>query len=145
MRYPHRVIRYVLAFVANAVAVAWLDAADTPPANARAIFAGSVKRGAPPSAAPANPNESMEFMIALKMRNFNELSARVAQGRLVARAEMESRYFPLEADYLKVVDWLRGQGFIITKTDPARLGVSARATVAQLNTSFQVRFVHREA
>lgn len=140
---------HALAFVAYAVAaVTWAVAADTLPANARATFPGSIKRAAMPgpnAAAAADPREALEFMIALKLRNFSELTARIARGEVVSRAEMEARYFPLEADYVKVVDWARGQGFAITKTDSARLGVSARGTVAQLSTALQVAFVRREA
>ncbi len=142
-------VRCLLAFVLNAVSVSWLGAADALPGNGRAIFPGSIKRGSPPgselSPAAIDPREPMEFMMALKMRNFDELRARIAQGRLVTRAEMEARYFPLEADYLNVVGWLRSQGFIVTQTDPARLGISARGTVAQLAAALQVGFVRRQA
>src|ERR1017187_7767543 len=60
---------------------------------------------------PAESNETMEFEVALQMRNFPELQQRLVRGELIAPAEMASKYYPLETDYQTVAGWLTGQGF----------------------------------
>ena len=88
---------------------------------------------------PEEVNATMPFNIALKMRNFAELEARLAQGETIAPAEMAARYWPLPEDYAAAVEWLTQQGFTI---DPASGGcmVFARGTVAQVRDAFQVSF-----
>lgn len=51
----------------------------------------------------------LDFEVALQMRNFAELQARVARGEIISRAEMAAKYFPLPADYDLVVAWLTAQ------------------------------------
>jgi sugar lactone lactonase YvrE len=83
---------------------------------------------------------SVHFEVALRMRNFAELQARLARGEQVPRAEMAARYFPLPADHDRLVAWLTAQGFIITNTDASRLAVFARGTVDQVQAALQTRF-----
>jgi uncharacterized delta-60 repeat protein len=141
---------YRLGLVAGATTVSCAIAADAPFPEVRTVFATSIVSVSPEvtSAAALSTtelSESMEFMIALKMRNFAELSARLATGALVSPAELNSRYSPLQVDYQKVIDWLKAEGFSVVKTDTARLGVSARGTIAQIKTSLKTDFVRREA
>ena len=82
----------------------------------------------------------VEFMVALKMRNYAEMLARVANGEIISPQEMLQKYYPLGADYKSVIDWLTGEGFTITKTDPNHLGVFVSGTVDQVQQGLQVKF-----
>ncbi len=82
----------------------------------------------------------MTFEVALRMRNFDELQARVAHGEQIARSEMEQRYFPLAADHDRLVQWLRAQGLQVTRTDDNRIAVFGRGPVNLVAQAFQVSF-----
>jgi sugar lactone lactonase YvrE len=82
----------------------------------------------------------MPFEVALRMRNLPEVQGRVANGEQISPAEMAARYFPLQADYDRVVQWLRDQGFAVTRTDANRLAVFASGSVDATATAFQVSF-----
>ena len=88
----------------------------------------------------ADLRRPIEFMVALKMRNYAEMLARVGNGEIISPEEMLQKYYPLEADYKTVIDWLAGQGFTITKTDPNHLGVFVSGTVGQVQQALQVNF-----
>jgi hypothetical protein len=96
-----------------------------------------IRRTALTSAERAAP---MRFHVALRMRNFEELQARVARGELIPRAELDARYLPLAAEHDRVVRWLEAEGFEITRTDDTRLGVFARGTVDRVAQSFRTTF-----
>jgi hypothetical protein len=83
---------------------------------------------------------SMTFEVGLRMRNFDEMQARIARGELISPAEKEARYFPLAADHDSVVLWLKSQGFEITRTDADHLAVFARGSVDDVGKAFQVSF-----
>ncbi len=118
------------------------------PDSIREISAGSATLGAgEPEAAilrrtltPSEISEPMEFEVALQMRDFPELQQRLGRGELIAPAEMADKYYPLEADYQAVADWLTGQGFAITLTDPNRLAIFASGPVWQVSQAFSVSF-----
>jgi hypothetical protein len=82
----------------------------------------------------------LTFEVGLRMRSFGELQARIARGGQVSDAEKEAKYFPLAADHDKVVAWLRDQGLEVTRTDPNRLAVFGRGSVADLARVFKVTF-----
>jgi kumamolisin len=118
------------------------------PGSIREISAvGAIPAAGPHEAAilrrtlsPAESNETIEFEVALQMRNFPELQQRLARGELIATTEMAEKYYPLEADYQAVAGWLIGQGFTITLTDPNRLAIFASGPVWQISQAFQVNF-----
>ncbi len=83
---------------------------------------------------------TMQFQLSLKMRNFAELQARLANGEIISPAEMEERYWPLPADYTAAAGWLKQQGFTLSTTEPSRLLITAAGTVAQVRNVFQVNF-----
>jgi kumamolisin len=95
--------------------------------------------GAAPLAA-ADSRRRLEFMVSLKMRNYAEMLARVGNGEIISPDEMLEKYYPAEADYKTVLDWLGEQGFTITKTDPNHLGVFVSGTVGQIQQALQVSF-----
>ena len=82
----------------------------------------------------------MDFELMLAMRNFSELSARVARRELISREEMDAKYFPLPADYDAIASWLTAQGFTITHEFPTRLSVFAQGPVNRVADVFQVTF-----
>jgi kumamolisin len=83
---------------------------------------------------------TLEFEVALKMRNFAELQARVGRGERISPGEVDSKYNPTAADYAKVCDWLSGQGFEITRREKTRMAVFARGKVSQIATALQTTF-----
>jgi kumamolisin len=89
---------------------------------------------------PSENSETMDFEVALQIRNFPELQQRLGRGELVASAEMAEKYYPLETDYQAVADWLTSQGLTITLTDPNRLAIFASGAVWQASQAFQVTF-----
>jgi len=82
----------------------------------------------------------LDFEVALRMRNFAELQARIARGELISAGEMAAKYFPLPADYAAVVAWLNAEGLTITAEDSTRLSVFVRGTARQLQDVFQMSF-----
>ena len=122
------------------------------PVPERAAFLGSIRevpaaagqtRGARISRtvlSPAETSAAMTFEVALRMRNFDELQARIARGEKIAAAEMARRYFPLAADHDRLVAWLRDQGLEVTRTDGNRIAVFARGPVDAVSRAFQVTF-----
>ena len=88
-----------------------------------------------------NQADTMEFGVALQMRNYPQMQARIARGEIISRAELELVHLPLQADYDAVVQWLTNQGFVITQHDPSRLVVYAEGSIAQVEQSLQVNMV----
>jgi hypothetical protein len=82
----------------------------------------------------------MDFEVALRMRNFPELQARIARGEVISQSEMAARYWPVAADHDRVLAWFNSQGLAVVRTDPDRLAVFGRASVAQVQQSFQTTF-----
>lgn len=122
------------------------------PAPDRAPFSGSI-REVPASAgaargprisrtmlSPAETTATMTFEVALRMRNFDELQARLARGEKIPAAEMARRYFPLAADHDRLVAWLKAQGLEVTRTDDNRIAVFGRGSVAAVSRAFQATF-----
>jgi kumamolisin len=84
---------------------------------------------------------TMEFGIALKMRAYEQLQARIARGETLSREELSRVHLPLASDYNAIVAWLTSEGFEITGNDPTRLMVYARGTLKQIQRSLQVHMV----
>jgi len=82
----------------------------------------------------------MDFEVALKMRDFAELEARLARGEHISLQEMQAKYDPLPADEKAMAGWLTGQGFSITRRSADRLAVFASGSVAQIQKAMQVNF-----
>ncbi len=83
---------------------------------------------------------SMPFEVALAMRNFSELEARLAHSEIIAPEEMQARYLPLAADHDQIVRWLQSEGLTVTRTDANHLAVFVQAPVAEVARVFQVTF-----
>ncbi len=92
------------------------------------------------SLTPAEASASMSVEFALRMRNFDELQGRIARGERIAPSEMQARYFPTLDDQQQLLDWLKSQGFAISRTDPTHLAVFARAPVSTLSHALNASF-----
>ena len=119
-------------------------------------FDGSIKKIAlAPPVGPIDPHQpyisratlkqdereaSMEFEVALKMKNFPELQQRIDKGELISAQEMVEKYDPAAADEQAVVDWLKSQGLTIVRRDKNHLAVFARGKVSQIGRALQMRF-----
>jgi kumamolisin len=110
---------------------------EVPAATAADQHRGRIVRTALSQAESA---ATMEIEVALRMRNFAELQARVQRGEIISRDEMAAKYFPLAADYEKVVAWLAAQGLDVTRADSTRLSVFVRANTSRLKDVFEVNF-----
>jgi kumamolisin len=84
--------------------------------------------------------QTLNFEVTLKMRDFAGLQKRVANGEHVSPQEMANKYYPAAADYQKVVDWLAQEGFTIRRQDSSRMSVFASATVDQLQNGLSITF-----
>jgi len=83
----------------------------------------------------------MDFNISLRMRNFDELQARIQSGETISPEEMNAKYLPLQSDYDRTVAWLISEGFTITLADSNHANIFARGSVAGVAKSLGVTFV----
>lgn len=88
----------------------------------------------------AETQATIDFSIALKMRNFAELQQRIGTGEIIPLKEMSAKYLPTSADLEKIRKWLIAQGFEVLPAAQYELGVFARGTVSQLQQAFGVSF-----
>ena len=112
-------------------------------ANARVTFTDSVRelpatqKSTVHGMAAGHLADSIGFNIPLALRNQAELEARVNRGEVLSGAELREKYFPLQADYHAVADYLKGEGFTVDAIGDTNLAVFAHGTVAQVQRSFQ--------
>ncbi len=85
-------------------------------------------------------NAILQFSVTLKMPNFDELEARIANGEQIPSDEMAARYLPSASDYATVEAWLKGQGLTIATEDPSYRDIAVSGTVAQIENSLGVHF-----
>jgi kumamolisin len=118
------------------------------PSSNRVVFAQSIKEIASVPAAEvvrsaltqAELEATLDFSISLKMRAIGELQKRAAEGEIVSPNEMAEKYYPTQADYNKVAEWLAAQGFVIRPADKYSLNVFAHGTLLQIERSFGTKF-----
>lgn len=136
--------------------IATLTFASAPPpqeadSGGRVLLEDSIKEV--PAGAPATgPNrvrealtapesaESLNLVVSLRMRNFEEFQALVQAGQTVPRAEMEARYLPLKSDYDQVSAWLAAQGLTPTLVDSNHTNLFVRGSVNQIAGALGVSF-----
>lgn len=85
--------------------------------------------------------DSMEFEIALRMRDYPKLVDKIGRNKRISHAELEQSHLPLAVDYEVLVKWLKAEGFTITETDPDHLSVFVRGSIAQIQESLQTEMV----
>ena len=128
----------ILVCAAAGVARAASEARVELPESIRALDSHRVRSVKP--LRPEHLARQMEVLITLKMRDFPKLLTRMATGERIPQEEMEGKYLPLPADYEAVERWAKGEGLMITQTDPARLGVFVKGSIAQLQTAMRTQF-----
>ncbi|HEX4084043.1 MAG TPA: protease pro-enzyme activation domain-containing protein, partial [Chthoniobacteraceae bacterium] len=125
-------------------------------AYAQVLLPGSVKLvKAAPNGIPSNAHEPqitratltaaeggapIHFEVALKMRNFAGLEARIARGERISQKEMAEKYEPLPRDYAAVTAWLTGQGLKITRADRHHMAIFATGKVSEVRQALKVTF-----
>ncbi len=82
----------------------------------------------------------MRFEVALKLRNMDELEARITKGEIISPEELAAKYEPLASDYDAVVNWLTSSGMTINRTDAHHIGVFATGRVDQIGKQLGVTF-----
>ena len=143
--YPRLPLLLALALTCTSVRAADLIGGRTVfPDSVREVPEGpAVIRGAVVARTDLSENEraaSMPFEVGLRMRNFDEMQARIARGELISPGEKAARYFPLASDHDRVVQWLKAQGLEVTRTDDNHLGVFGRGSVDAVAAAFGVSF-----
>jgi kumamolisin len=111
------------------------------PLEVRHRFESSVKEL--PAATPldlAERGRQIEFLLPLKLRNYDELLRRVGYGETISAGEMEARYYPVASDYDALITWAKAQGLFVTKTDPNRMGLFVAGTIERVSQALQVEF-----
>ena len=83
---------------------------------------------------------TIEFSVALKIRDSTELEERIGKGEIISLDEMAAKYYPTAADHKTVVDWLTAQGFAVKRADKYALSVFASGSVAQIERVFGMKF-----
>jgi kumamolisin len=83
---------------------------------------------------------SINFEVVLRLNNFADLQARVAQGQRISPQDMAAKYEPSTATYAQVTAWLIAQGFTITRTTKSHTAVFAHGSVSRLQNAMQLTF-----
>lgn len=81
------------------------------------------------------------FSLAMDPALQKELEDKVAAGQTVSPAELKQKYVPDQHDIEALVDWLKAQGFTITKISPNGTAVYARAPIPVIEGSLRVNMV----
>ena len=106
--------------------------------------AGTMSVNVAPTVRPLAATEmagTLDFSIALHMRDFAQLQARVARGETISPEEMASAYLPLPEHYASLEKWLQAEGFTIVQEDSSRLSIFVRGTLSQIEKSLQTKVV----
>jgi len=77
---------------------------------------------------------------ALKLRNFEELQARIQRGEVISISEMTDRYFPTHDTWVKIAAWARSQGLSVKDEDRCRMTVFASSSIAKIQSALQLTF-----
>jgi kumamolisin len=88
----------------------------------------------------AETTETLNFIISLRMRGFDDLQSRIAAHQKMSHAELEANYLPASSDYEKVRSWLTQNGFTLTLDDSNHTNIFARGTIARIEAAFNVSF-----
>jgi len=94
----------------------------------------------------ASPSvQQMNFGVLLGMRDESGALATLravsdpaspSYGHYLTNAQFDARYAPAKSSVSAVQDWLRSQGFQVTKTLPSGMYVAASGSVAQVENAF---------
>ena len=88
----------------------------------------------------AESEATIEFSVALKMRDFAALKERIVKNEIISPDEMAAKYLPAPGDYAKIVTWLTKQGISVKPAGRYSLSIFASGTVAQVEHIFGTKF-----
>jgi hypothetical protein len=88
----------------------------------------------------AEAQATLEFSVALKMRDFADLQERIGKNEIISLDEMAAKYYPTPADGNAIVEWLTAEGFAVKKPAKYSLSVFASGSVAQIERAFGTKF-----
>jgi kumamolisin len=88
----------------------------------------------------ADPAALVEFDVALKMRNYDALIARIGRREILPNVDMESTHLPLRFEHAVLVKWIEASGLSVKKAYGNRLSVRVVGTVAQVQAVLGVEF-----
>jgi kumamolisin len=83
---------------------------------------------------------TLKFSVGLKLRDSAELQVRIGQGEIISLDEMAAKYYPTQADYIAVAEWLTAQGFAVKPADKYNLSVFASGSIAQIERALGTKF-----
>jgi kumamolisin len=113
--------------------------------NDRRVFAKSVvplppQKGFRVNALkPADKAHVLDLQFALETRNSAELDKRVAAGEIISAEEMKAKYSADEAEYNKLLTWLKENGFEVVRSSSDHTSIYAKATVEQIEAKLNVK------
>ena len=93
----------------------------------------------------ADPASTVQFQVALRLRDFPGLSARLQSGGKVSPAELASGHFPTQQDHDAVVAWLQSAGLTIETIVPSRMTITASGRADTVSRALDVHFSHIES
>lgn len=83
---------------------------------------------------------TMQFEVALKMRNLAELRARIASGEVIPPSDMADKYYPEASDYEAAIAWVEGLGLTVTNRYDNHLSFFVRGSVSQIRDALKMSF-----
>jgi len=89
---------------------------------------------------PGEMAGTIDFEVALRLRDMGGLKARAELHEHISRDEMASRYHPGDGGYDAVRSWLLAQGFAVEPSDGTRVAIFARGTISQVARAFKATF-----
>ncbi len=90
----------------------------------------------------ADAGSIVHFQVALRLRDFASMSARLQAGAAMSPAELAARHLPTQPDHDAVLAWLRAQGLSIEATVPSRMTISASGRADAVSRALGVHFSH---
>lgn len=109
----------------------------------RAVLTGSIRPFSDRVrvAGTAEAGAFVQFDVALKLRNYDALRARLARREKLSPSQLDREHLPLRSDQASLVSWLRENGLTVTRTYTNRLSLQVRGTVAQVEQALGVDLV----
>lgn len=90
----------------------------------------------------ADPASIVQFQIALRLRDFAGMSARVQSGARMSAAELAADHFPTQRDHDAVVAWLKSAGLTVETIVPSRMTITASGRADTVSRALAVHFSH---
>jgi hypothetical protein len=89
-----------------------------------------------------NPSTRIYLLLFVKLRNHEELTTRLRQGRSPSAVELEANFYPTPADYQKLRRWLEAQRLDTIEAGPEhhRQFIQVVGTVSDVANALQTKF-----